>query len=281
LEHGLLAGFIVTASYVVGGGKDALGALLLYFSALFAEVFLFTMNDLHNIEEDRVNRPTAPLVTGEVPINVARALAYSSLTLSLLLPVPGLLVGSLSYRCVPILVIALALGQAYNLFLKRIVLVNNAVVSLVSSLTFIYGLYASGNVLVPLPHLFFLASFLSTMGRELVKGIIDAGGDSLVGIRTVASTMGAPVAIRLAAAFTYASAASSVPIVILSLGEAAGYVLALGTLVTDASLIYLSLRLMRIGEAYSGIFRRYSLVSMAIAIVSYLVYSLLRLLGLP
>jgi len=276
LEHGLLAGFIVVASYVVGGGRDPLGALLLYLSTLLAEVFLFVSNDMRNIEEDKINRPNAPLVTGEVSLSTARSLAYSSLVLSLALALIGVILGSINYRCLPILLIALTLGYTYNAILKRLLIINNITVALVSSLTFIYGLYASGNVLTPLPHLFFIASLLSTMGRELVKGIIDVKGDSAVGVRTVANTMGVSYAIKLAVVFTLASVASSIPIVLLTLGD--GFIVTIGVLVTDSLLVLLSLRLLTRGEAYAEAFRANSLGSMAIAIVSYLVYSLFRVI---
>lgn len=278
IEHGILTSLIVIASYVIAGGRSAIAMVLLFLSSLLTEIFLFATNDIYNIEEDRINRPDAPLVRGEVSINEAWALSLLSVVIAVLLNVLGIVMGGyLMIWSIVILIMAIVLGFSYNYRLKRVIIVNNAFVAVTSSLTFLYGLYAV-SLTIPtlnLPYLLFIVSFLATMGRELVKGAIDVAGDVRAGVKTVANTYGIKTAITLAVIFTLVAVFISPLIIIHAFRNPYGLVLSAGVLITDVILMYISIVLLR-NSNYMGRFRVLSLGgAMAITIIAYLLFALL------
>ncbi len=277
IEHGILTSLIVIASYVIAGGRSAIAMVLLFLSSLLTEIFLFATNDIYNIEEDRINRPDAPLVRGEVSINEAWALSLLSVVIAVLLNVLGIVMGYLMIWSIVILIMAIVLGFSYNYRLKRVIIVNNAFVAVTSSLTFLYGLYAV-SLTIPtlnLPYLLFIVSFLATMGRELVKGAIDVAGDVRAGVKTVANTYGIKTAITLAVIFTLVAVFISPLIIIHAFRNPYGLVLSAGVLITDVILMYISIVLLR-NSNYMGRFRVLSLGgAMAITIIAYLLFALL------
>ncbi|ADN49758.1 geranylgeranylglycerol-phosphate geranylgeranyltransferase [Vulcanisaeta distributa] len=276
IEHGILTSLIVIASYVIAGGRSAIAMVLLFLSSLLTEIFLFATNDIYNIEEDRINRPDAPLVRGEVSINEAWALSLLSVVIAVSLNVLGIVMGYLMIWSIVILIMAIVLGFSYNYRLKRVIIVNNAFVAVTSSLTFLYGLYAVSPTVptLNLPYLLFIVSFLATMGRELVKGAIDVAGDVRAGVKTVANTYGIKIAITLAVIFTLVAVLISPLIIIYALRNPYGLVLSVGVLATDAILMYISIALLR-NSNYMGRFRVLSLGAMAITIIAYLLFALL------
>ncbi|WP_243666130.1 UbiA family prenyltransferase [Vulcanisaeta sp. JCM 16159] len=165
IEHGILTSLITIASYVVAGGRSSVAMVLLFLSSLLTEVFLFATNDIYNIEEDKINRPDAPLVRGEVTIKEAWVLSLLSVTIAVLLNALGIALGHLMVWSIVILIMAIVLGFSYNYGLKRVIVVNNLLVALTSSLTFIYGLYAATSTppTLNLPYLLLMVSFLATM----------------------------------------------------------------------------------------------------------------------
>ena len=278
IEHGVLTSLIVIASYIVSGGRDPLAMALLFLSSLLTEVFLFATNDIYNIEEDRVNRPDAPLVRGEATIREAWALSLVSIVIAVALNALGIALSHLAPWSIVILIIAIVLGFTYNYGLKRVLIVNNVFVAVTSSLTFLYGLYAvtSTPPTLDLPYLLFTTSFLATMGRELVKGAIDVAGDLRAGVRTVANVYGVRTAIALAVVFTLIAVAVSPLIIIYALHGLYGIALTVGVLTTDVMLTYISIMLLRRSD-YLGRFRVMALGAMAITIIAYLLYALLLL----
>lgn len=180
IEHGVLTSLIVVASYIIAGGRSAIAMALLFLASLLTEIFLFATNDIFNVEEDRVNRPDAPIVSGEVSIREAWALSLLSVVIAVLLNVLGIAMRYLMDWSIVILALAIFLGFFYNYGLKRVIIVNNVLVAITSSLTFLYGLYAVSSIppTLNLPYLLFIVSFLATMGRELVKGALDVAGDA-------------------------------------------------------------------------------------------------------
>lgn len=276
IEHGVLTSLIVIASYVVAGGRNIIAMILLFLSSLLTEIFLFATNDIYNIEEDRINRSDAPLVSGEVSIREAWVLSLSSVAMAILLNALSIIMKYLMIWSMVILLMAIILGFSYNYRLKKVIIVNNVLVAITSSLTFLYGLYAVSSMppTLNLPYLLFIVSFLATMGRELIKGAIDVEGDVRAGVRTVANVYGIKSTVILAIVFTLIAVFISPLIVIQALPEFYGFVLSIGVLMTDVILVYICVMLLR-STGYMGRFRAWSLGAMAITIIAYLIFALL------
>jgi len=127
------------------------------------------INDIYDIEIDRINKPNRPLPSGKV--TVKEAWIYFTLSYS------GAIV--LSYFCGrAMFAIAFVIGLlliVYSMRLTRTVLWGNLTVSLATAVAFIYGALAvedwqSGII----PAVF---AFLFHLGREIIKDMQDLEGD--------------------------------------------------------------------------------------------------------
>ncbi|HYA69876.1 MAG TPA: geranylgeranylglycerol-phosphate geranylgeranyltransferase [Thermoplasmata archaeon] len=141
------------------------------------------LNDLLDLEGDRVNHPDRPLVTGEISVRAARILAAASFVLGAAVVIPVALVEPL---VAVILVVAVVLLLSYEFQFKQAGFVGNLVVAFLTGVVFLYGAAAAGNALVLVP--FGAMAFLATLSREVIKDMEDVAGD--LGRRTLPQRYG-------------------------------------------------------------------------------------------
>jgi geranylgeranylglycerol-phosphate geranylgeranyltransferase len=145
------------------------------------------LNDLEDIEGDRINHPDRPLVTGAISVQGARIIAIglfvagieSALPVILIYPLVGI-----------ILAIALTAMLGYEFRLKAAGFAGNAVVAVLTGLVFLYGGAAAGDALLLAP--FAAMAFLATLSREVIKDMEDVEGD--LTRQTLPKTHGLPFA---------------------------------------------------------------------------------------
>lgn len=197
IDHGAIAAIATAVGCAVGAGgwlSIPSAAVIAILVTVLVEVGLFALNDVFNLEEDRVNAPDRPLVRGEVSVDEAVRLGVASLA-------SGVIISAILGPA-PLLVVALATasGMAYNAWLKRTGLPGNVVVALDTSLPFLFGAtVVRGFDVPPLAAVFVLIAFTATLGREVLKGIRDLEGDLRAGVRTLAATRGVRAASLVAA----------------------------------------------------------------------------------
>lgn len=167
-------------------------AILGFLTAFLLLAGTMVLNDIQDVQVDRVNSPDRPLPSGRVGINQAYVF---SIVLSALAITSSLLIGLLTFLTA---LVALVLMAYYNTRGKKTGILGNAVVSFNVALPFFFGGLAV-NHLRPLLFMFFLLAFLANMAREVAKGMADVAGDSSQGIRTVAVTRGVKSAAFVAA----------------------------------------------------------------------------------
>jgi geranylgeranylglycerol-phosphate geranylgeranyltransferase len=145
----------------------------------------YAINDVYDVEIDKINKPDRPLPSGRISIKNAVTLSYSTMIIgSGLAFILGILQGLLA------ILTSIALIY-YAKTLKRQGLPGNIIVATTTALSIFYGgiAYFEENwferVIIPTAY-----SFLLTLGRELVKGIEDYEGDKKYGVRTLATTKG-------------------------------------------------------------------------------------------
>jgi len=265
-EHGVLAALASSASYLVAGGRDFFTLALLAASTFLAEAGLFAHNDLANLEEDRINRPHAPLVRGEVSAAAARALAYGSLLAGAALaafigPIP-----------LVIYLIAAVFGVIYNARWKRVPVVGNFTVAFLTSMTYLYGMAAAGGASLLLL-LLFASSLVANLGREFVKTAMDYEGDMKAGVRTLAVCVGPGKAAALGAWITAASTAFGFWLAYAAL-SGGFYLLALGAAATSIALIYFAVLALR------GLWQKYrngTLLAFGVTLVALVAEAVWRL----
>lgn len=158
------------------------------------------VNDVFDLEIDRVNRPSRPLPAGTVPVPAARALWV-------VLSAFGIGLGAfLSWLHLGVAMASVVLLYGYSARLKRMPLAGNVAVALVLALALVYGGLAVGPMGGPLL-LGAAFAFLATLAREVAKDVEDAAGDAAGGARTLPLAWGSGAATAVVAVVVAATLA--------------------------------------------------------------------------
>lgn len=192
----LFLGAAGVGGVLVGGPAvgDALGALLLAMaSATLVGAGSNVVNDIYDVEIDRVNSPERPLASGAVTPRAAwvfwALLSAGGVILGLLV---SPLHGAISAASVVLL-------WAYSRMLKGTVLLGNVAVGAVISLGVLFGGLAVGPPTLALWAGVALGGAL-VFAREIVKDVHDVEGDRAGGVRTLPLAWGERRATGLAVA---------------------------------------------------------------------------------
>ncbi len=161
---------VFAAGYIAGAKADDYPILLL---AAFAAALISSsgncINDIFDVEIDKVNKPSRAVAAGLITENEASTystgLAGSGLMMSAFC-------GALPFI---IALVTILLSYAYNASLKRIPLVGNLTIAIMTALVFVYG----AAVLSRPEYGFIPAAFalLTNFAREILKDIEDMEGD--------------------------------------------------------------------------------------------------------
>lgn len=163
------------------------------------------INDVVDVDIDRINAPKRPIPSGKVSVRSAKLYAALLAILGILSAIP------LSIYAVPLAVVTFLVSLAYNMRGKKAGLIGNMMVAYCVAVPFLFGgLAVAKSIDVKITVFFFLA-FLATAGREVVKGIADMEGDRTKGVATIALSRGPRDAAILAALF-YLSAVTITPV---------------------------------------------------------------------
>ena len=173
-----------------------------FLSAFFLLAGTMVLNDIYDVDTDRINIPDRPIPSGRIQITEAYVLAIS---LSILGIISAALLG---FETFLVALLALGLMVYYNIRGKKTGTLGNIVVSFNIALPFVFGGFAV-NTLRPLLFIFSIIAFLANMGREVAKGIADVSGDKLQGVRTLAVDKGPKSAASVSAGLFIAAVAIS------------------------------------------------------------------------
>jgi geranylgeranylglycerol-phosphate geranylgeranyltransferase len=130
------------------------------------------VNDIKDIDIDRINNPTRPLPAGEVKKNIASFMAIAFLILS---TTGSIFLGFLT------VITALVLLLLYSACLKK-TLAGNITVALIAGLSFVFGGFVAHNPACLVPLIF---SIFIHLPREIIKDVIDMKGDKTIGAVTL------------------------------------------------------------------------------------------------
>ena len=254
---------VIIGEIISIGGLPNYSLLLLGFlSGFFISASIMVLNDIFDIEIDKVNNPQRPLVRGAVKINEAYILALICMLvgciLALLLTPLNFVIGFIFW----------ILGVLYNWNVKRTGFAGNIIVSLSVAIPYIYGGVATHNPFHILLYIFAVMSFLSNLGREIIKGISDVEGDSLKGVKTVAIRYGSYKAALIASTFIIISVILSVLPVILSLVSIIYIPI---VLITDLLFIYSSIAIIRKPNRQTSLsVKKHIFVGMVFGLIAFL-----------
>ncbi len=170
LAYGFITGFMLTAASMV-------------------------VNDYYDREIDAVNEPNRPIPSRLIKPKEALAFAF---TLTAIGFVSAYLT---NIFCFLTALAAWFLFVTYTTVGKRSGLPGNFLVSVCVATPFIYGSYAVASAIEVNVLIFTSMAFLSNTGREITKGIVDAQGDRIKSIQTLAVRHGERSAAVAAALF--------------------------------------------------------------------------------
>lgn len=173
----LTAGLIVILSYLTGGNLAPVfdKVIMAFFSLLSIISASYVLNDVCDIEIDKVNCPRRMLAAGRLKREIA-------FILSMVLFAVGMLLGALCGLPFFLVITAIAgLLVCYDLFSKRMGVFKDVLVAIL--VTSLYPLAFSLTESVSSPRLNVLYIhpawlFLSSFGYEMLKDIRDMKGDS-------------------------------------------------------------------------------------------------------
>ncbi len=189
IGNGVVIGFAALTGYVFSGGKNIPTGIELFLSAMLIGLFGNIINDIFDIEIDKINKPWRPLPSGKISIREARVYALLVLFTGLIIAI------MINILCFIVAVLASILLYIYSKALKKTGFSGNLLIAFLSFLVILYGGLATSNSLRSLyPGIY---AFLIILGREIYKGIEDVEGDRRHGIRTIASILGIRTALYI------------------------------------------------------------------------------------
>ncbi len=174
----LITALVVIVGGIISSESSSFDNILILASvtAAFAAASGNVINDYFDIEIDKISHPDRPLAAGKImpsyAIKFYSILVLVALTFSFTLNIQ-LFVFTFS---------ALAILFLYSIYLKKIPLVGNITVALLTALAFFFGGIAVNNAEAAIVPAVF--AFLINLIRELVKDIEDIEGDKLNSVIT-------------------------------------------------------------------------------------------------
>ena len=222
-------------------------ALVIALAGFMIVYSIMAVNDIVDVEADRVNAPWRPIASGSVSIGLASRVAIVVTLAALgsaLYVEPSPLTGITALWF-------LGLAHFYNLRGKRLLFAGNFVVAFLTAFPLAYGVVVASHYMggswdrgdYIRSAIFWAMIFLSVLGREVAKGIVDVEGDRLVGARTIANTYGVRVAAYTALLLYTTAIALSIAPVALGVVNTAPYIAVIAPVDVAAFLEGLSLAL--------------------------------------
>jgi geranylgeranylglycerol-phosphate geranylgeranyltransferase len=166
---------IVVAAIICSNGNYNSGIIVLAaLSGSFAAASGNTINDIFDVEIDKINRPDRPLTANLLTRFEAFSLFIFFVVASLIL---ALLVNMYAF-CIDCSALVLLFFYSYSF--KRIILFGNFIVAFLTGLAFIYGgiaVNSFNSAIVPA-----VFALLINLIREIVKDMEDIEGDEKTGL---------------------------------------------------------------------------------------------------
>lgn len=163
-----------------------LGVLTYYFLAGSGMI----INDIFDIEIDKVNRPERPIPSGSVSLKQAKILFILTFGIGVAIAVLHSFLFNLGFINIILAVFFGLIGWVYAKYGKKSGFPGNIIVSVSFSIGLIYGAVLNSLIIPSYIYFFFLTSFFLLMAREVIKGCEDIEGDKKEDVKTLAIKIG-------------------------------------------------------------------------------------------
>lgn len=183
----LITALVVFVGGVISSESNSYDSVLILasFTAAIVAASGNVINDYFDIEIDKISHPDRPLAAGK--ITPSNAIKFYSILVLVALAISFFLNRELFI----ITIIALIILFLYSLYLKKIPLVGNITVALLTALAFFFGGIAVNNAEATIVPAVF--AFMINLIRELVKDVEDIEGDKSNNVITFPISFGMSV----------------------------------------------------------------------------------------
>ena len=159
------------------------------------------INDIYDIEIDKINRPERPIPSGSVSLTQAKLLFFLTLGIGVMISIIHSLIFSLGFFNIILAIFFGFIGWLYSAWGKGKGFIGNIIVSISFSIGLIYGAILNSTFIPVYIYYFFLTSFFLLLSREIVKGCEDIEGDKTKVVKTLAIKLGTKRAIAISIIF--------------------------------------------------------------------------------
>jgi geranylgeranylglycerol-phosphate geranylgeranyltransferase len=161
---------------------------------VFVYIFIaasgMVINDIYDLEIDKINRPGRPIPRGSITLKQARILFIIYLCLGLFLSLLNTIFFSLSILNFVLVSFFGFIGWVYAKWGKKSGFLGNLVVGVSFSIGLVYGAVLNSSFIPPYILFFFITAFSLLVSREIIKGCEDIEGDKSQGVKTLAIKIG-------------------------------------------------------------------------------------------
>lgn len=193
LEHGVMLFIAIIIGSVISQKilydktifPNIIKLIFTFFTALFLEASTFALNDYYDLDIDKKNnRLDRPLVRGDINPKTALYIFY------ILFPLGILSSFFVNYTCFIIAIITAFFAIIYDIKLKKVKLIGNFYIAYTMAIPFIFGgasVIKENELTFFIPSIIFIISiiaFLTGVGREIMKDVMDYKGDEKKGVKS-------------------------------------------------------------------------------------------------
>ncbi|MFX0168805.1 MAG: geranylgeranylglycerol-phosphate geranylgeranyltransferase [Candidatus Hodarchaeota archaeon] len=155
------------------------------------------VNDIFDIEVDKINRPDRPLPSGQISIGQAKAWTAILVVIGVIFSILTIPYSAIGIWTVAIVGLFALIGLVYAAKGKVMGIWGNFTVAISFAFGLFYGSLIVFPVILPIIFVYFITAASVLQGREAIKGIEDIEGDAVRNVQTIARKYG----IRKAAMF--------------------------------------------------------------------------------
>jgi geranylgeranylglycerol-phosphate geranylgeranyltransferase len=177
--------------------------ILSYLTYLFIAAAGNVINDVFDIEIDKINRPDRPIPSGVISLRQAKIWSGVLWAIGIILSFLTVPISPAGFWCPIIAVFFSIMGLLYAAKGKIMGIFGNFMVAISFSFGYLYGGVVTGALNQIASSLiiiiFFLSSFFMLQSREIIKGMEDVEGDRIRQVETIAMVYGYKIAALSAA----------------------------------------------------------------------------------
>lgn len=163
------------------------------------------INDIYDLEIDRINRPERPIPSGRITIQQAKIIFLTTYGIGVGLSIFHSFFFNIGFLNIILAVFFGFIGWVYAKWGKISGFLGNIIVSISFSIGLVYGAILNNSNIPSYIYFFFLTSFFLLLSREVIKGCEDIEGDKEQNVKTLAIRIGVKKSTIIAMIFSLAA----------------------------------------------------------------------------